>query len=79
MFLRDVACQKLLKSDNVSVQGVIHKITLAQFFETWCICDLHFIRQSKILKQEPKGCKIGRDRFFVDSPISFAAEAEFIP
>jgi len=32
MFLRDVVCQKLLKSANV-----IHKTSLAQFFETRCI------------------------------------------
>jgi len=34
-FLRDVACQKLLKSASVSRS--YSKITLAQFFETRCI------------------------------------------
>jgi len=32
MFLLDVACQKLLKSNRPVFHGLIQKITLAQFF-----------------------------------------------
>jgi len=38
MSVRDVACQKLFRYSQ-PIHGVIHKITLAQFFsETRCIC-----------------------------------------